>query len=265
MADGDTTEGGGPLADRVVLLTGWSRSIGIGDAIGRRLLAEGARVLGTGWHAFDEEMPWGRDPADLTGLPDDRFAYIEADLADPEVPERLVRGTIERFGAIDAVVADHARSSDGGLDEVTAEELDRCWAVNTRASLLLAQALGRHRGTPRPGGRVIFFTSGQHQGPMASEIAYAVTKGAIREMTLSVADALADLQITVNCVNPGPVDTGYASGALHEAVRTGFPAGRWGRPDDVANLVAWLLTDDAGWITGQTIDSTGGWRGAGRP
>ena len=97
---------------------------------------------------------------------------------------------------------------------------------------------------------------------MADEIAYSLSKGAILSMTNSVADFLADAGITVNCINPGPVDTGYATGRAHEAVRVGFPAGRWGEPDDVANLVAWLVSDEAAWITGQVINSTGGWRGA---
>jgi 3-oxoacyl-[acyl-carrier protein] reductase len=79
-------------------------------------------------------------------------------------------------------------------------------------------------------------------------------------MTLSVSDFLVDDGITVNCINPGPVDTAYATGVAHEQVRWGFPAGRWGQPRDVANLIAWLLTDDAAWITGQVSNSTGGWR-----
>jgi 3-oxoacyl-[acyl-carrier protein] reductase len=148
-----------------------------------------------------------------------------------------VETTIERFGRLDVLVANHARSSHQSFDEVSVEELDRCWAANTRASLLLAQALGAHR-EPGPGGRLVLFTSGQHIAPMSGEIAYAVTKGAIQQMTRSLSDALADRGITVNCVNPGPVDTGYMTGADHEAIARRFPSGRWGEPDDVANLVA---------------------------
>lgn len=252
----------GPLADRVVLLTGLSRRIGIAPAILDRLLDQGATVFATGWTPHDDEMPWGADPMDFGDLPSDRFHHVEADLADASTPAELVAATIERFGSIDAVVADHARSSHDALAEVTVEELDACWAINTRASLLLARELCAQRDGPRPGGRVVLFTSGQHQGPMSDEIAYAVSKGAIREMTLSVSDALADHGITVNCINPGPVDTGYATGEAYESVRLGFPARRWGTPADVARIVTWLVGDDAEWITGQCIDSTGGWRGS---
>ena len=80
--------------------------------------------------------------------------------------------------------------------------LDAHWAVNTRASLLLAQAFARHHDG-RPGGRIVFMTSGQNLGPMP-EIAYASSKGALAAITRSIADELADRGITVNCVNPGP-------------------------------------------------------------
>ena len=69
-----------------------------------------------------------------------------------------------------------------------------------------------------------------------------------------------DRGITVNCINPGPVDTGYAQGAVHAQVAAMFPAGRWGQPDDVARLVAWLVSDEAAWITGQVLNSEGGFR-----
>jgi len=74
------------------------------------------------------------------------------------------------------------------------------------------------------------------------------------------ADQLADQQITLNAVNPGPVDTGYASPEAYEAVRRHFPQHRWGVPDDPARLIAWLVTDEAAWITGQVINSEGGFR-----
>jgi 3-oxoacyl-[acyl-carrier protein] reductase len=143
--------------------------------------------------------------------------------------------------------------------EVTAAELDATLAVNTRAVLLLVQAFAaRHDG--RPGGRVVLFSSGQHLGPMPGELAYAASKGALVEVTASLADALADRGITVNTINPGPTDTDYVDQATRERVARRFPAGRWGAPDDAARLVAWLCTDDAAWVTGQVINSEGGFR-----
>jgi 3-oxoacyl-[acyl-carrier protein] reductase len=93
---------------------------------------------------------------------------------------------------------------------------------------------------------------------MAPEVAYAVSKGALQQATLTLADELADRRITVNTVNPGPTDTGWG---LAEQDPTGtMPFGRWGEPDDAARLIVWLCSDDAHWITGQTIDSEGGFR-----
>jgi 3-oxoacyl-[acyl-carrier protein] reductase len=251
---------------RIALVTGVSRRIGIGAAITKRLLAEGARVLATGFTPHDVEMPWGADPGgsdalleELGGTPE-TLHYVEGpDFEDPATPERMLRATIERFGGIDIVVANHARSSHETLAEVSVEELDRCWAINARASALLARGLLELR-EPAPGGRLVLFTSGQHIGPMAGEIAYAISKGAIHQMTASLADALIDRGVTVNCINPGPVDTGYALGRSHRVIAEMFPAKRWGTTDEVASLVAFLCSDDGAWITGQVIVSEGGFR-----
>jgi 3-oxoacyl-[acyl-carrier protein] reductase len=103
-------------------------------------------------------------------------------------------------------------------------------------------------------------TSGQHLGPMAGEVAYAISKGAIQQATATLADTLAGQGITVDTVNPGPTDTGYAPPDAHAAVTAQMPTGRWGQPRDAANLIGWLCTDEAGWVTGQVINSEGGFR-----
>ena len=181
------------------------------------------------------------------------------DFLDPDAPERVLAAAVEAYGHVDMLICNHARSSDGGLGELTAAELDAVFAVNTRAVLLLVQAFAaRHDG--RPGGRVVLFTSGQQLGPMSGELAYAASKAALAGITVSLADTLADRGITVNTVNPGPTDTAYVDQATRERVAKMFPAGRWGTPDDAARLVAWLCTDDAAWVTGQVINSEGGFR-----
>jgi 3-oxoacyl-[acyl-carrier protein] reductase len=95
---------------------------------------------------------------------------------------------------------------------------------------------------------------------MPGELPYAISKGAIEAITPSLADALVERGIMVNCVNPGPTDTGWATGALHAEIAARFPGRRWGRPEDTARLVAWLASDEAAWITGQVIHSEGGFR-----
>lgn len=259
-----------PLRGRVALVTGASRRAGIGYAVARRLAALGAGLFVHTYTPHDRSQPWGADPAGpdgvLRGIEEARadaaarVGHMELDLSAPEAPERLLAAAVEACGHVDILVCNHARSGgDGPLGSLDADMLDRHWAVNARASILLAQAFAaRHDG--HPGGRIIFMTSGQDLGPMRDEVAYAASKGALSSITATLADHLADRAITVNAVNPGPVDTGYAPPDVHEAVRRRMPAGRWGEPDDPARLIAWLVTDEAAWITGQVIHSEGGFR-----
>jgi 3-oxoacyl-[acyl-carrier protein] reductase len=259
-----------PLRGRTALVTGVSRRAGIGYAIARRLAAAGASLFLQHYAPHDQDQPWGADP----GGPDAIMAgvtealagdaasvwHTECDLADPAAPARLVDAAVDALGRLDILVCNHARSGgDGALGDLDAAMLDAHWAVNTRSSILLAQAFAaRHDG--RPGGRIVFMTSGQQLGPMPGEVAYSASKGALASITATLADDLAGRGITVNTVNPGPVDTGYAPPDVHEVVRRHFPQGRWGMPDDPARLICWLATADGGWITGQVINSEGGFR-----
>ena len=166
---------------------------------------------------------------------------------------------VEAFGHVDVLVCNHARSSGGGLGQLTAAELDASFAVNTRAVLLLVQAFAaQHAG--RPGGGWCCSPPASSSGPCRASWPMRPPRARWSAITPSLADTLADQGITVNTVNPGPTDTGYADEAARERVATRFPAGRWGAPDDVARLVAWLCTDDAAWVTGQVINSEGGFR-----
>ncbi|GAA4053879.1 SDR family oxidoreductase [Streptomyces shaanxiensis] len=259
-----------PLRGRTALVTGASRRAGIGHAVARRLAAYGASVYLHHHVPHDAAMSWGADrPEDVVasvraalGDPDAQVLAGPGDLADPAAPAELVATAASALGGrLDILIANHAVSgSDGALDEIDAAMLDAHWAVDTRAVLLLAQAHARLRPAG-PGGRVVMMTSGQDiAGGMPGEIAYALQKGALASITRSLSTTLAEQGITVNTVNPGPVDTDYLTGEAYEAVAARFPAGRWGMPDDPARLIAWLATDEAGWITGEVINSEGGFR-----
>ncbi len=259
-----------PLRGRTALVTGASRRGGIGHAVARRLAAYGASVYLHHHVPHDAAMPWGADrPEDVVASvrealadPDARVVAGPGDLSDPAAPAELIAGAAEALGGrLDILIANHALSgSDGTLDEIDAAMLDAHWAVDTRSVLLLVQAFARLPHRPR-GGRVVMMTSGQDiAGGMPGEIAYALQKGALASITRSLAAALAERAITVNTVNPGPVDTDYLTGEAYDAVASMFPAGRWGMPDDPARLVAWLATGEAGWITGEVINSEGGFR-----
>ena len=253
------------LAGRTALVTGVSRRAGIGFAIARRLLDDGAAVFCQGWPAHDAAQSWGPDLQDLPELERELqergvAAIVEHDLGQPGAAAALVELAHDRFGTVDIVVANHARSSEQALENVTEEELDAAWRVNARASVMLVKSFAAQHDDARAGGRVVLFTSGQHLAPMTGELPYAISKGAIHQMTATLADALADRGITVNTVNPGPTDTGWATAELTESVTRALPRGRWNGPEDAAAVVAWLVSDDAGTVTGQIINAEGGFR-----
>ena len=268
-----------PLAGRTVLVTGVSRRVGIGHAIACRAADYGASIVAHHYRPHDVSQPWGADdveavmasirshligPAQLIDVP--------ADLAAPGEPARVVEQAAATAGHLDALVCNQAMSSpDGPLSEMTEAVLDAHWAVDARASILLAQAFAAQEvfaapvppGPGRRRGAIVFLTSGQGLGPLPGEIAYAAAKAAIAGVTLTISEELIDAGITVNTVNPGPVDTGYLTEEIRQATAAMFPQGRWGEPDDAARLITWLLTDEARWITGQVISSEGGfarWR-----
>jgi 3-oxoacyl-[acyl-carrier protein] reductase len=237
-------------------VTGVGRRQGIGFAAAQRLVAAGTAVFTQAWEAHDAGQPWGADTATLR----EGFAgHLETDLADPEAPAAVVAGARLAVGHVDVLVANHAASIPGTLEEITAASIDEALVVNVRATLLLVQAFAA--GFERAqGGRVILLTSGQGRGPMSPELPYAASKAALSGIVLSLADALAPRGITVNAVNPGPTDTGWAPEDVKARALAAMPRGRWGTPDDAARLIAWLASEDSEWVTGQVIDSDGGFR-----
>ena len=251
-----------PLDGRLALITGCSRRVGIGFAIADRLALLGANLLVHAFRPYDDEMAWGADPGGLAPLVVElrrhgtRVESVEADLSDPDAPNRVV-GVASALGHLDILVANHTYSTMGALGTLTAEEVDRHLIINVRATMLLAQAFAAQHDE-RDGGRIVLTISGQQLTPMPAELAYAASKGALIPLTSSLSAHLAPTGVTVNAVNPGATDTGYATEELHAAVVAMEPQGRWGQPDDAARLVGWLCTDDAGWVTGQVINSTGG-------
>jgi 3-oxoacyl-[acyl-carrier protein] reductase len=213
------------------LVTGANRRRGIGHAIVRRLETGGARVFTHGFGEGDVEVD------------------IRADFADPDAPARVIAAA----GPLDTLVVNHALSEPGSVDEVTAEQIDAHLAVNVRASLLLVREFAaQFEGET---GAVVLLASGAHLGPMPGEVAYAVSKGALASITATLAHELAERGIRVNAVDPGPTNTGYLDG-IEPSERT--PFGRWGEPDDAARLIAWLCSDDGRWVTGQVLNSRGG-------
>jgi 3-oxoacyl-[acyl-carrier protein] reductase len=252
------------LIGRSALVTGVSRKSGIGFGIANRLASNGAHVLVHSFAAYDRHFPAVGEIEDPEVILSElrqhgtRIEHIEADFSDPDAPGLVIKKAVDAFGHLDILVINHTHDTLKNLEELTPAEIDLHLAVNVRAALLLIQAFrAQHR--KNVGGRIIMLTSGQHLGPM-EHMAYVASKGALHQLTQSLSNHFIGRGITVNTVNPGPTKTYNPDPDLNNAVLKRMPQGRWGEPDDAARLVAWLASDDAVWITGQVIDSEGGFR-----
>jgi 3-oxoacyl-[acyl-carrier protein] reductase len=253
----------GDLRDRVALVTGVGRRRGIGSAVCLALAFRGADVVLSYWRAYDREMPWASDedePEALLGqlrAAGVRAEGIEMDLSRSDSARLLLDATEERLGWPSILVNTAAYSTRDGFETLDAEALDAHYAVNVRAMALLSVGFAR-RYPGGPGGRIVNFSSGQSLGPMPGELAYVATKGAIEAFTKTLAAEVGHKGITVNAINPGPTNTGWMTEKLKREIAPRFPSGRIGQPEDAARLVAFLVSDDAAWITGQIIHSEGG-------
>ncbi|MET3767741.1 3-oxoacyl-[acyl-carrier protein] reductase [Marisediminicola sp. UYEF4] len=285
-----------PLLGRGAIVTGVSRRRGIGFAVAVRLAELGANVFIHHYSPNDAEQPWGADDLDevragiRSALVDGAlFGDLGADMADPLAPSRIVDAAVAAIGPVRILISNHAKSGgDGSLFDMTPDSLDVHWHVNTRSTLLLTRhfaeqfsgaAAGERMTAPgvrsaslRPvdefaTGRVIWMTSGQHDGPMPGEVAYATSKAALAGITATVASELLDRGILLNTVNPGPVNTGYLDPETTDrplddllAQLATTPFGRFGLPGDPARLISWLVSDEARWVVGQVLTTDGGFR-----
>lgn len=247
----------------IAVVTGVGRRAGIGAAICRALARNGVDVMLAYWRPYDASMDWGSDQEMPRLLIDEllsfgvRCAATEIDLSEPDAPSRLLDATELELGRPTILVNNATVSLQTDVLSLTSQHLDAHYAVNVRATTMLCVEMARRHAAGHPG-RIVNLTSGQSLGPMPNELAYAATKGAIEALTVSLAPPLAERGITINAVNPGPTETGWISDALRTDLLNNAPMGRLGTPEDCARLVAFLVSDEAGWITGQVIHSEGG-------
>jgi NAD(P)-dependent dehydrogenase (short-subunit alcohol dehydrogenase family) len=238
---------------KVALVTG--ANTGIGLAIAQRLLADGYAL---GYATADTEERHKGPFDDLVGEHGkERLHWVHGDLADPVVPERLVRGVVDALGRIDVLVNNAGLSTAKPFFELTVDDFDLTFDVDVRASFLLAQHAATHMRDQGGGGSIVNITSVHEHIPRANFAVYASAKAALGMLSRALALELAQHNIRVNSVAPGVIAT-PRNKADAEELDPEVPLGRPGRPEEVAALVSWLCTDGAAYVTGSSYVMDGG-------
>jgi 3-oxoacyl-[acyl-carrier protein] reductase len=243
----------GTLKGKAALVTGGARGIGAG--IVRRLAAEGAAVAFT-YAASGERAAALAGEIEAGG---GTALAIPADSADAGAVREAVEAAFARFARLDILVNNAGMGVAAGIEEARLEDFDACVAVNLRAVFVAMQAAARRM---QAGGRIITIGSvNADRIPFQGGAVYAATKAAVAGLTRGAARDLGPRGITVNVVQPGPIDTDMnpADGPWADAGRTATAVGRFGETQDVAALVAFLAGEQAGFITGATLNVDGGY------
>ena len=241
-----------PLTAKVALVTGGSR--GIGAAIAMRLAQDGAAVAITYASAqqkADEVV------AAITAAGGQALAW-RADSADVAAVKSAVVETVRAFGRLDVLVNNAGIAVIAPLEEFSLDDFDRMVAVNIRGVFAAIQEAARHMGA---GGRIITIGSvNADRMPFQGGSVYAMTKAAVAGLTRGLARDLGPRGITVNTVQPGPVDTDMnpAQGPFAESLKSLMALGRYGQGDEIAGLVAYLASPEAGFVTGASLTIDGG-------
>jgi 3-oxoacyl-[acyl-carrier protein] reductase len=247
----------------IALISGVGRAAGIGAAIAKKLANDGWDLALTYWSPYDNRMPWGVQPREVDSIKSKlasagaRTFSIEADLQQPDSAGEIFKAATRKLGPISALVLSHCEGQESGIMDTTVESFDRHFAVNARASWQLIRELAAQ--VPESGGRIVALTSDHTVG----NLPYGASKGALDRIVIAAARELSHLNITANVVNPGPIDTGWMDEQTRKRLIERQPTGRLGTPEDVANLVAFLLSPAGSWINGQLINSDGGFSARG--
>jgi 3-oxoacyl-[acyl-carrier protein] reductase len=243
---------GHDLSGKVALVTGASR--GIGRAIAERLGADGAAVVVSYQHSKDA----ANDVVAAIERTGGTAISVQGDVSRVEDVRALYTTTRETFGGVDIVVNNAAIASAGPVEAFDEEMFDRLVAVNLKSVFFSAQQAAEHL---RDGGRIVNMSTTLPAAHVGILGAYGATKGGIEVLTRALARQLGPRSITVNAVAPGPTDTDMLVPEAREQLNANLdqiPLGRIGQVDDVADVVAFLVSHQARWITGHTLPANGG-------
>jgi len=242
-----------PLEGKTALITGASR--GIGAAIAKRLASDGANVAITYATSPDK----AKEVVSAIEAAGGKAIAIKADSANPLEVQQAVKATVSEFGGIDILVNNAGVAALAPVGDFTLEDFDRLVAINIRGVFVASQEASRHMGE---GGRIITIgsTNGERVS-FAGGSVYAMTKAAIKGLTKGLARDLGPRKITVNNVEPGPVDTDMnpADGPFAETLKATLAIQRYAAADEIAGMVAYLAGPEAGYITGASLLIDGGY------
>jgi 3-oxoacyl-[acyl-carrier protein] reductase len=242
------------LSGKVAIVTGGSR--GIGRAVAEALAAQGARVVVT----YVKGEAEARRVADGIVERGGNAEILGFDVAEMKPTEEAIAEVAKRLGRLDILVANAGIAVDGLLLRVKEEDIDRVFDVNVKGALASARAATKVMMRARTG-RVVFLSSVVGEMGNAGQAVYSASKAALLGLTKTLAREYASRGITVNAVTPGFIDTDMTTSLtaeLKETMLKAVPLGRTGRADEVAAAIAFLCSDEAGYITGQTLRVNGG-------
>jgi 3-oxoacyl-[acyl-carrier protein] reductase len=240
------------LEGKIALVTGGSR--GIGAAIARRLATDGAKVALTYTKGADAATSVVKTIERTGG----QAIAIEADATDADAVKAAIESAVATFGGLDILVNNAGTAIPKKFEEATPEELDRVIDINVRGTLIATQAALKHMNN---GGRIIMIGSCVGERMMTPGLApYAATKGAVKMFAQGLAREVGDRSITVNNIQPGPIDTELNPVAGDWAVpqKANTALNRYGSVDDVAALVAFVAGPESSYITGANLTVDGG-------
>ncbi|GLS53646.1 glucose 1-dehydrogenase [Methylobacterium gregans] len=245
------------LDGKVAVVTGASK--GIGAAIARALAAEGAAVVVN----YAASRAGAESVVEAITASGGRAVAVQADVSKAEQAHALIEAAVRQFGRLDVLVNNSGVYEFAAIGAVSEAHYRRLFDVNVLGVLLATQAAAAHLGA---GGSIVNISSAATDVNMPDSAVYTGTKGALNAISGVLANELAPRQIRVNVVSPGFVVTegthtaGIVGSEMEAGIVAQTPLGRAGQPDDIAGVVAFLASDDARWVTGETINASGGVR-----
>jgi 3-oxoacyl-[acyl-carrier protein] reductase len=246
------------LTGKVAVVTGASK--GIGAAIARHLAGEGAAVV---VNYASSKQGADRVVAEIAGK-GGRAVAVQADVSRPADVQRLFAETKKAFGRLDVLVNNAGVYEFAPLEEVTPEHFHKQFDLNVLGLLLTTQEAVRHFGPA--GGSIVNLSSVVSTAALPNAAVYSATKAAVDAVTRSLAAELGPRRIRVNAINPGLVETegvraaGIPESDFRKQLEAQTPLGRIGQPSDIGPAAVFLASEEAGWITGETLHIAGGYR-----